>query len=144
MEDTSLPSSTTFNALIEMMAEKLYPKNWDILNTELADWNVQYGNVTYFTNYLTVDVTASHQVVLNGESANVPAGTYQYEITVNTSGQSAKIAYSINGVATDIANFASATISGTVTLPANANLLFINGASGSSRTFTVNKFKQIG
>ena len=125
------------------MAEKLYPASWDILDTELSDWNVQYGNVAYSTNYLTVEVSATHQVVLLGENADIPAGTYQYEISVNSAGQSAKIAYSINGNATDIANFANASISGTVTLPANANLLFVNGSTTASRTFTVNKFKQI-
>ena len=48
LEDTSLPSSTTFNALIEMMAEKLFPKVINIFKN--GAFGVQVANGTYSYN----------------------------------------------------------------------------------------------
>lgn len=47
MSDTSLPSSTTFNALVEMMAEKLYPKKLEISTMSSSEFTIPNGTATF-------------------------------------------------------------------------------------------------
>lgn len=127
------------NAFLQALGEKVFPKLWDILNTTIADWSYDYSNVEYFSNKVVMTLPAQKQA----RFGTLPRGTYQYEVTINSAASSSQMYYVVNGVETQIASFANASISGTISIPDNAEIKFYNGSSSAERTFTINKFTQL-
>lgn len=88
LSDTSLPSSTTFNALIQMMAEKLYPDKWNAVADQSllvsVARSVNHTAPAIIDNGGSFTITAPSSAQCNGIVwVNVPRDA---NITVNCSG----------------------------------------------------------
>ena len=128
LEDTSLPSSTTFNELIEMMAEKLYPKQISLKDLPQSSFEVVKGSAEYqplrlYRNYQQpgtstyrvfiqtsdyIDLTDFNalSVAYTGSSINTQGGASGISVfLINKGGTSVNAGNPTNGSSVSLANY---------------------------------------
>jgi hypothetical protein len=128
LADTSLPSSTTFNELIEMMAEKLYPKQISLKDLPQSSFEVVKGSAEYqplrlYRNYQQpgtstyrafiqtsdyIDLTDFNalSVAYTGSSINTQGGASGISVfLINKGGTSVNAGNPTSGSSVSLANY---------------------------------------